>query len=84
MHTVTGSRKLHNVRHRLGAQVHGLRANQPKCTALATPRGGSQAPWELDPLATGRCQLLSFSMLLEVDNQSAKHSDIAFWEWPGE
>ena len=37
MHTVTGTTKLHNVMHRMGAQVHGLGANEPTCTPLATP-----------------------------------------------
>ena len=27
-----GSTKLHNVMHRMGAQVHGLGANEPTCT----------------------------------------------------
>ena len=37
MHTVTGSIKLHNAMHRMGAQVHGLGANESTCTPLATP-----------------------------------------------
>ena len=32
-----GSTKLYNVMHRMGAQVHGLGANEPTCTPLATP-----------------------------------------------
>ena len=36
MHTVTGST---NVMHRMGAQVHGLGANEPTCTPLVTPLG---------------------------------------------
>ena len=57
--------------------MHTVTGSTIGCTPLATPLiaivsegvgggGGSQAPWELNPPAIGRCQLLSFSMLLEV------------------
>ena len=51
MHTVTG----YNIgkQQRMGAQVHGLGANEPTCTPLATPLEIALKPVAIPEVFTG-------------------------------